>query len=639
MCGIAGYCTYQPTVSNKEIISMVRLLAHRGPDDEGFTLINTSTSSQMNFSGNQSHTHIRNHLHSIEQDFNFPHTIALGHRRYSIIDLSPDGHQPMVRNENVLIFNGEIYNYIEIRKELETKHNRSFQTRTDSETILAAYEIWGTDCFSKLNGFFSIVIFNRAENKLIFARDRIGKAPLYYHVGHNGIYFASEIKSILAVCPHLRGKTNQDAISEYLLYGIRDYEDKTFWTSINTFPAASHCTVDLLNTNSTELLEIKKYWDFPNKRLGMQELSFEDATKELMQRLTNALAIRLRSDVPVGFTLSGGLDSSTLAALYVKNFSAPANFLSVKYDNPKLDESGYASKVASINPSIINLDFIDGMKNHLMDDIDHFTNLIEEPYHSPVLYTDYYLQKLLKQRGYGVMINGAAGDELLAGYEAEYFPSFIRHIRATSLSSAIHQLLSVKSRRMARCSLKTALSLIGINIPGKKIPSFMLTTYPDNIKNPHDFNALMLANFSSRKMNYWMRSGNKSYMGVPIEPRMPFLDYNVVEWAFTLPPQYLINNGWHKYILRKGIEKQLPKEVVWRKVKMGFPFDLTLWLNQHKQLLTNNLKDVNQKTIDTNKLFAEYDKLAQVHPTVLWRYISFLLWQKRVVFNESIIAN
>ncbi len=615
---------------------MARLISHRGPDDEGFALINTRTSSQINLSSTQSHLQIQKSLRSIEDDFSFPHDLGLAHRRYSIIDLSPDGHQPMICNDNTLIFNGEIYNYIELRNEIESFYRRPFKTKSDSEIILAAFEIWKENCFTKFNGFFSIVIYDSKNNKLILARDRIGKAPLYYHCDNGNIYFASEIKSILSVCPNLRDKINQQAISEYLLYGIRDYENKTFWTSINTFPSASYCIIDLQNQKPVEHLEIKKYWGFPKSRMSIKEVSFEEAKNELMKRITNALSIRLRSDIPVGFTLSGGLDSSALAALYVNNFSTPADFLNVKYDNTKLDESSYAEKVASINPSIINLKFINGMENHLIENINSFTSLIEEPYHSPVLYTDFFLQKLLKKNGYGVMINGAGGDELLAGYEAEYFPSFIKYIYSKSTPSAIRELLNVKSIRMAKCSIRTAFSLIGLNLPSRTTPNFLTYSVTDKLQNPESFNSLMLANFSSRKMNYWMRSGNKSYMGVPMEPRMPFLDYQVIEWAFKLPPQYLIHNGWHKYILRKGIEKLLPEEVVWRKVKMGFPFDHTLWLKQQKNILIRNIKDVNQKQIDSIKLISEYDKLAETFPVDLWRYISFLLWLKRVVYNERI---
>jgi asparagine synthase (glutamine-hydrolysing) len=631
MCGIAGYYSSQKKTGCIDALSMLRLLAHRGPDDEGFVFVNTETNEHANVSSDESNIQIKKKLPHIEEYKNYSHSLAMGHRRYSIIDLSSEGHQPMCLHNYIITFNGEIYNYIEVRQELETKHNVQFFTRTDTEVILAAYNVWGNRCFEKLNGFFAIVLYDPQRNKILFARDRIGKSPLYYTIFEGDIFWASEIKSILKICPSVRAQINHDAIDNFLLFAVRDYENETFWSHVKTFPAASFCEIDLKDVHSLAYIKPVSYWQFPEKRLSTKDISLHEAATGLMQRLNQSIEIRLRSDIPVAFTLSGGMDSSTLAALYSCNYGKPADFLTVRYDNPEFDETRYAKMVAAQYPDQIKLEIIDGMENNLINDLDFYTNLIEEPYHSPVLYTDYNLQKILKKKGYGVMLNGAGGDELLAGYEFEYFPSYIRYMAKHSPLKMISELINVNSTVNIRRSVMALVRLLNINVPKPAIPYF--TNYKMNSKVifSNKFQERMINNFRSNKMNYWMRSGNKSFMGVPMEPRMPFLDYNVVEWSFTLPPEYLIHHGWHKYILRVGIESKLPKEVVWRPVKTGFPFDHRLWLTTYKELLIKKMITTNIDFIDIKRLVGAYDLMAQKYPLLLWRYISLVLWYKMFI--------
>jgi asparagine synthase (glutamine-hydrolysing) len=636
MCGIAGYYSKDKENNLKTIFSMSQLQAHRGPDDEGFAVIDSDDHRVQLFSSARSCSDIQKRFPRIESSVQIHHTVAFAHQRYSIIDLSSEGHQPFIRSNNILLFNGEIYNYIELKDELRNHFNKQFFTNTDSEVVLAAFEAWGTDCFKKLNGFFAIVIYSINTNSLIFARDRIGKAPLYYTFTHKKLYWSSDIKPLLFAEPSLRSKINQSAVDDYLQFGIRDYNDKTFWEPINTFPAATYAVIDMSKNAPLSCFNFKHYWQFPSKRLTSKEISIPECTQLLTQKLESAIAIRLRSDIPIGFTLSGGLDSSAIAAFYAKNFSKPSDFLCVKYDNPRFDESEYARLASSINSNVIKLSLINGLTNTLTDDLDYYTNHIEEPYHSPVLYTDFALQKILKQKGYGVMINGGGADELFAGYEAEYILPFIQELKGKSLSKMISEMLQFRSFQMFRTRCKIALNLIGIPIILAKTPNYQLTNSKSSCLHPKSFDELMISNFSQRRMNYWLRSGNKSYMGVPLEPRMPFLDHEVVDFGFTIPIDYLINHGWHKFILRKCVEPILPSEVVWRKVKMGFPFDLTTWLNNNSLRFKNALLTTEQCFIDKKKLIEDYDKLALYNPSALWRYISFTLWFKRLVKNTPI---
>lgn len=635
MCGINGYIllneTYEP--NGRKLIEMNRLIAHRGPDDEGFFTYNTTTKESLIFAGEDSHKEIKTQQSIINTTRAIVHNVALAHRRYSIIDLSAKGHQPMLEDNLILTFNGEIYNYIELKRTL-LERGHTFRTDSDTEVLIKAYKEWGVECFKQFKGMFALAIYDTDKEELILARDHIGKAPLYFTQTESSFAFSSEIKPLLLLYPDNYTKLNDIAVSDYLFYGIRDFGNQTFWRAINTLDASSYLIVGKCGT-----IKQTKYWTFPTERLSTKDISFPEASNTFFSLLQNALSVRLRSDIPIGFTLSGGLDSSALVALYAtssdSSYKTPC--FTIGFPSEHWNEVPFAQKVVKLYADKLEHIVIGGFSNTLLDDIDSFFGLIEEPFHSPNIYTDNYLQKLLKNRGIGININGAAGDELLAGYDGkQYKLAYLNYLWKYSKKDFFTQLpylfrseKGVFEKVAGYFYRKTNLESIQDSILNFSSPLRV-------IKESNDFNERIIQNFSNYKMNYWLRSGNSHYMTVPVEPRTPFLDIDLINFSLRLPPTYLINGGWQKYILRKSMEKILPPEVTWRKYKLGFPFDLTLWLTVNKTSLVKLFLDVNDPYIDTIRLVSQYDTINKHNSSLLWRLICLKLWYKKTVMQTTL---
>lgn len=635
MCGINGYILFSEKyeLNGQKLEKMNRMIAHRGPDDEGFFTYNTATKESHIFAGEDSHKEIKTQQSIINSTKSIIHNAALAHRRYSIIDLSAKGHQPMLEDNLILSFNGEIYNYIELKRSL-IQRGHTFRTDSDTEVLIKSYKEWGVECFKQFKGMFALAIYDTDKEELILARDHIGKAPLYFTQNESSFAFSSEIKPLLFLYPDNCTKLNDIAVSDYLFYGIRDFGNQTFWRSINTLDASSYLIV-----GKNGIIKQTKYWTFPTERLSTKDISFPEASNTFFNLLQNALSVRLRSDIPIGFTLSGGLDSSALVALYAisSDSSNKVPCFTVGFPSVQWNEVPFAQEVVSMYTDKLDHIVIDGFSNTLLNDIDSFFGLIEEPFHSPNVYTDNYLQKLLKNRGIGVNINGAAGDELLAGYDGKQYKfAYLNYLWKYSKKDFFIQLPHlIKSEKdlfgkvAGYLHRKTNLESIQDSILSFSSPLRV-------IKESNNFNERILQNFSDYKMNYWQRISNNHYMTLPVEPRTPFLDIDLIEFSLQLPPIYLINGGWQKYILRKSMEKILPPKVIWRKYKMGFPFDLPLWLSINKTSLVKLILDVNDPYIDTVQLVRQYDTINKYNSSLLWRLICLKLWYKKTVMHTTL---
>lgn len=641
MCGITGYysphkCEFGPD----RIVEMTELIRHRGPDDEGYVFIDTSNNVSIDASGKDSPNVIKEKFNDAKSLRDVSHNIAFGHRRYSIIDLSPGGHQPFWDETHSVCtsFNGEIYNYIEVKAELEKKGYK-FATASDTEVLVYAYREWGEGCFAKFNGTWALSLYDANKRKLLLSRDRIGKSPLYYTIRNDTLYWSSEIKSLLHVCGMNAFSINKQAIHDFIIYNLRDFDNNTFWNEIHTLPAATYVWID----DSLNFQE-NVYWTIPQERLQSSEISFKDAEKQLRNLLTEALDIRLRSDIPVGFALSGGMDSSSLIALYTQVLKKKTVSFTVKFTQKGTNEEPFARMVAERCGKFVDYKVIEPSCGDFWKDANDYVWLMEEPFHSPTTYIEQLLQKRLKSEGFGVIINGNGGDELLAGYEYLYFSPYIDYIWHNKRSLFVKELFSWMNKdlsaldRIVRALFVTKSIKKFVNRSRRK-KHFFLKDMSDIEERhlPHDFNKLMIGNMGQWLMNYWLRSGNKSYFAVPMETRSPFLDYKLVDFAFRLPLEYLIHNGWHKYILRKSVEDLLPKEVTWRKNKMGFPFPYREWLESSKGIIEKNVRNVDCPYVDIENLLSKYDDMAKSDPTLLWRYVSLILWWKRVVMKDIIV--
>lgn len=642
MCGIAGYVLTQSYESTPaRILRMTRSIAHRGPDDEGLTLF-CSPSGQAIDLATQDTVRGLGELSVAHEIEAFQHDIAFGHRRFSIIDVSPAGHQPFwSRDRQVCVaFNGEIYNYLELRQELE-KEGYTFKTQSDTEVLVTAYQHWGTDCFNRFNGFWAISLYDSSKKAVLLARDRLGVAPLYVAQTETGLFWSSEIKGILI--DHSAFSINEQAVGDFVLHGWRDLFNTTFYNGIDTFPKASFAWVQ-----ADGHYEPQTYWQLPTHRLTEADLSIPDAIAKARFLLTDALKLRLRADVPVGLSLSGGLDSSALVALAAQS-GIPLNTFTVSFPGTSVDEEPFARIVAKTYPSLVNYQVIHPQDTDLLESADRYVALLDEPFHSPNLFTDQGIVRTMTNAGLRVCITGAAGDETLAGYGGEYHGRYLRELLSRGqfcrgfkefVQFSEHQTWKDYCHTLYRMLPSSAKLLSNPNqsIPAHLDPFICPKPFLQHEGAADELRQRLIDNMGNWLMHYWLRSGNTSYMEVPIEARAPYLDYRFVEFAFTLPPSYLIRGGWLKWILRESVKDLLPPDVVYRKKKSGFPFPLSSWLLQSKTQIFLLLDRLDCPYLNLVHLKSEsYDTLAHRYPAYLWRLISLAMWWKKCVQGESLL--
>lgn len=629
MCGIAGYFTFSRRFYGADTIQrMSAEIAHRGPDDEGYVLIDTQAHHKgktLEQPGNSAYEGV--------------HDLALGHRRFSIIDLSSGGHQPMWNRDGSLciVFNGEIFNYIEVREELK-RQGVVFSTQSDTEVILAAYEVWGSGAFSHLAGFWAIALYDSVKNRIILSRDRIGKKPLYIYRDREFIAWASEIKSLLQIVPGEVGRINESSVWNYLYYGKRDVGHRTFWENIVMLDKASVAVI-----SPGEMFHSQPYWEIPGRRWEEKEISFRVAAEGLLERLTLSLKERLRADVPLAFELSGGMDSSTMVALRAQVEKSEFSVFTVKYADKKVDEYGFAREVTRLYP-FIRHHIIDFREVNLWEYMPAFIYLQEEPFHNPNLLVSQLLRRQMREYGYKAIVTGAGGDEVLAGY-TEYAVPIMKHLLKNGQRLRFFKnLLLYKERYPLRFK---PLAHIVLNRLFKRAPQTMAFDGYISVKNearskvifPKEINELLLSNMKDLKMHYWMSSGEKAAMGIPLETRSPFLDHRVVEFLFQVPVSYLMNNGWLKWLLRKSVQRVLPKEVLWRKTKQGYPFPLERWLMENHGVLSGILKEFTNPWVDNKGLLQDYEVLAELHAPFLWRAVNLQMWYTRMVEKTCAIEH
>lgn len=618
MCGIIGYQTKSDSTADIEpLIKAIELISHRGPDDRGIILANrkgeiTNDESQ------------------------FPHFLALAHVRFSLVDLTNAGHQPFVSEDEriVLIFNGEIYNYIELKQELISK-GLVFNTQSDTEVFMRAYQYWGVDCFSKFVGFWACVIYDKVIGKVLLARDRIGQAPLYYCQKNNSLIWASEIKGILSLIPEERNNINEDAVFYFANWLKRDFADRTFYQNIRSFPRASYAWIEEDGSFTCE-----KYWHLP-ERLSESEISIDKAVSQFRTLIDEATRVRLRLDAPVALQLSGGLDSSTLLASAVK-FCDRLEVYTVKYGEGDLDEEPFANMVAKMYSQQVNYHVVKPLERNFLDEIPAYASHMDEPFHSPNQLSSQYIWRQMKEKSIRAVIYGAGGDEVFAGYGSEYYAphltsllrqgKLLRFIKDFYSYSEYPEKVSPKDYAVAIAKLFPTIprkaTLGQIHFVDRSINPLCEAVSKPVFSPPNEINARIKANMEDWRMNYWLRVDNINSMMIPIELRTPFIDHRVIEYAFTLPTTYLIRDGWLKWIIRQSMEKQLPKEIVWRRKKMGFPFPLYQWQKDNKGFFQDLLLKADCPYVDSAKLFKHFDRLNSQHTDYLWGLISILLWWK-----------
>lgn len=579
MCGIAGIITLDKgAVMQSQLQPMTDCMQHRGPDGEG---------------------------HWINADAN----VGLGHRRLSIIDLHTAANQPMhYQNRYSIVFNGEIYNYIELRDML-IRQGYPFTTESDTEVLLALYSRDKEKCLQLLDGMFAFVIYDDQEKTIFAARDRFGEKPFFYaYLPGKYFVFGSEMKAIQAFTKDYT--LNPVMMYNYLSFGVLDNKkdlSETFYSGIKRLLHAHYL---LLHTPTLEK-QVKKYWDLDVTRQD-NKISLDDAKEKFQSLFYTSVNRRLRSDVNVGSSLSGGLDSSLIVCVIddlIRNNKAAHSFtsssskqktFSARFPDFKKDEGAFMQMV--IDKTNVEPHFVFPSGNQLADDIDKLMYYQEEPFGGASILIQYEVMKLARQNDVTVLLDGQGADEILAGYHG-YYNIYFRFLQKNNKSEyekeyaaylATHRLNDINAPQKKDLEYQ-----IRRYLPGQINQIKKWTASYRQLKNktfqPHfyhananfifeadtSFNNLKEALYRSTlcgDLQGLLRYADRNSMANSREVRLPFLSHELVEFIFSLPPHMKIHNGWTKYIMREAFQNILPPQIAWRVDKIGYEPPQKKWM-------------------------------------------------------------
>jgi asparagine synthase (glutamine-hydrolysing) len=539
MCGINGF-SWQ---DEKLIKKMNYSIRHRGPDSEGIYL---------------------------------NEKVSLGHVRLSILDLSPLGNQPMFylrkdqkKSQICIIYNGEVYNFREIREDL-MKKGYLFKSETDTEVIAASYLEWGTECVKKFEGMWAFCIYDFRKEVLFLSRDRLGVKPLYYHLNKEGIIFSSEIKGLIQYKIPL--KPNKQMVFDYIYYNFRNHSEKTFFKGIFRLLPGHNLIFNLRSKN----LKIKKYYDLEQDLNNRRVCGFKGNFLETVRKMTI-------SDVPIGVCLSGGLDSSSIACSIKHLFpDYKLSCFSLVFPGEKFDETTYQKCVMKKCGAAAyhNVSF---SEKELIKDLEDFVYTHEEPISSTSFYGQYRLYKMIKDRNMKVVLEGQGADEILGGYEwffAYYFKDLLLNLQIVSFFKEICSYLkNYKSLTPIKILISTLLPLKFSEVIWRYRKRYVNLKFfkkesEINIKRLH-WNAGSVREMSIISEKYTqiprlLDHGDKNSMRWSVESRVPFCDHDIVNCLINLPDKSKFKEGLTKNILRESMEGILPKEIIERKTKEGF---------------------------------------------------------------------
>ncbi len=664
MCGIFGVwnINHQP-IELDFLVRSLNSIRHRGPDDEGYLLINSQNQEIASCLGPESAAHVR--LPRIEDVFDPQFDFAFGFRRLSILDLSPAGHQPMSNVDGSLwiVFNGEIYNYIELRNELKSL-GYSFYTQTDTEVILNAYDAWGVDCLRHFNGMWGFAIFDKRNKRLFCARDRFGIKPFYFHFDRKSFSFASEIKAVLQYSK-IERKPNDSIVYDYLSYGLLDHTNETFFDGIYQLPAAHFLVLDGSD------IHIERYWNIdPNNKLdfGTDIQAGREYVRRFYDLFEDSIRLHLRSDVAVGSCLSGGLDSSSIVSvanklLFSDQVVSP-NLVGEKqktfsscFDDQRFDERQHIESVLSFTSAERN--YIFPNPKNLLKDLPRLIWHQDEPFGSTSIYAQWCVMKLAAERGVRVLLDGQGGDEILAGYHT-YFDSYwgtllsqgrladlqrewaayqnMYHVSYAHLIQ--HTLFSIAPTSL-QSRVRAHRGSIGIR---SEFSSKFHQRHPDmEIEYQGDlFSKRLHHALTNTSLPGLLHYEDRNSMAHSIEARVPFLDYRLVEYAFALPEKQKINNGYTKAVLRNSMQGILPESIRARTDKMGFVTPERVWLSTDLKDWTNDIFNSPSfrdnpylNATQVNKLLAEHRAQKRDLGFVIWRWINLQLWLDQLIANPS----
>lgn len=637
MCGLGGIFSFKSKIPSIHIHDMMQEILYRGPDDGGFLSVEKLNSRCIHYAASDSP--FRAQLDApVLQKNSEEADLWMGFRRLAIIDLSIKGHQPMSYQDGRfwITYNGEIYNYIEVKAELSALGHQ-FQSASDTEVILAAWAEWGRKAFSKFVGMFAIALWDREQRKLVLARDRFGVKPIAYVYNRDHFIWASEEKQIIRSgfyhkSPDLR------TIKDFLCYNQIRTNEHSFFTDIKLLKPGHSIEID-----DKGILSEFPYWMLEYTPSNLNE---PDRLEAFNSMFTDAVRLRMRSDVPLGIALSGGLDSSSIAVTASRMTDLPIQTFSVYYEqDKKYDERPFIYEVlkkGNFQPTYFTQD------NQIsLAEISKWVYLQDMPSTGASPISAFYNYKNVFKEKIKVLLNGQGGDEVLAGY-----PYYYKYLLA-------HQWKNGKVGEWWR-SLKGFASTQGLNSALKYQAESLATLFPFSYlqklerkkytteeiyllmkspgyfeedpllhHKPHDLNDILKHTLLKTMMPHMLSWEDRNSMANSIESRVPFLDHRLVELAFTFPEEDKIRNGWSKWILRKTMDGKLPDSVQWRKDKTGFLTPTDEWTNG---ILKDDITDLlhssafKDRGLWDSKHVLKRLKTNNFGKNELWKIVNMELW-------------
>jgi asparagine synthase (glutamine-hydrolysing) len=624
MCGLVGIAHFDGRAPRRDVLErMASTIRHRGPDDAGVSLTGA---------------------------------VGLAHQRLSIIDLAT-GHQPMSAAGVTIVFNGEIYNYVELRDELK-RAGHTFNTTSDTEVLLHMYLEYGADCVARLNGMFAFVLHDERQGRLLAARDHFGIKPLYVHRTAEKVLYASEIKALLAH-PDVRAAVDPQGLNDYLTLQYTLGEVTLFKGIRKLLPAH----LEITDLKSGEVIS-RRYWK-PSYAPGAQR-SEGEYIEELKDLLAATVRWQMRSDVPVGAYLSGGLDSSTVTMLAARETSTPLKtFTGAFHEGKEYDESEHARAVAQASGA--EMFFVYPTEEQFIDLMPKLIYHMDEPAAGPGLFPQFIVSRLAASQ-VKVCLGGQGGDEIFGGY-ARYVVAYLEQ----AMKSAIHESDEEAGLGVDLAAMTPNLAYIRQYVPmltrflqrglfesaDRRYFSLMdrsegtLDAYSAGFRAQYDreavfarfqgvFNDADTPSYYNRMLNYDMLTGLPSLlhvedrvsMAVSLESRVPLLDPRIVEFIAKVPPQIKFKGGEMKYLFKQAIRDLLPATVLARRDKMGFPVPLQLWARGHAKEFFHDVllsRRTRERGLFDVAAVERLIKQESAFSRVLWGLLQIELWHRQFI--------
>ena len=563
MCGILGFSVLNDSfnVSGKLLLESVDGLTHRGPDAAGAIGI------RMNGLLDQKIV--------TSEDYNF----GLGHTRLSILDLSSKGNQPFSDEwNNWIVYNGEIYNYLELKRELHQR-GHLFHTDTDTEVILAAYREFGLSCVEHFNGMWAFALYDSCKGQIFCSRDRLGVKPFYYIFQPGMFAFASEIRSLLHLT-EIKPVVLRVRLAGALVHGVVDSPEQTLYKNVMQLPSGHSAVLNL----SEHDWQIKRYWNLPYEE--DLNLSDEDAIDQYAELIEDAVKIRLRADVPVALTLSGGIDSSVIALALSRTHSDVIPVFTSQFPNRmEIDETRYAlevAKVCGLDSQLVEPDL-----SLLMRDEHLLCQHQELPFGSLSLYVHWAIIERIRQQDIKVILSGQGGDELFLGYERYFAAKVLSSL--PNIPNALQDFLACARNSklgiggMAAYQIYFTFDQLQTMRRTKRLsaafnPEILAALTPVSRKVPVNIKDLQKNELLGEQLAHLLRYDDRTTGAHGMETRLPFLDYRMVEFAYRLPWRFKIRNGWSKWLSRAYLSRYGLKTAAWRKNKLSFNAPTNDWV-------------------------------------------------------------